>query len=124
MRGTSSADKNNGTDFALSFVGEAAIEENSDGGGLALAVEKGLPGVADRFLADRRPGSKFESEKVRECVCRCPGRLWSRTAVLKFSISLWLSVGSESRLTRLRALASGGAMYSSCGGGDAERLEL
>jgi hypothetical protein len=86
--GTSSADKNNGTDFALSSFGEIAAGENVDGGGLTLAVEKGLPGVADRFLADRRPGSMFESEKVRECVCPCTGRLWSRTAVSKFSISL------------------------------------
>jgi len=124
MWGISLVDGNRGTDFALSFLGEVAAGENNDGGGLALTVEKGFPGVADRFLADRRPGCMFGSEWVRECVC--PRRLWSRMSVLTFSISLWVSPTGESRLTRLRALASGGVVpvYSSCGGGDAERLEL
>lgn len=62
MRGISLVDGNNGTDFALSFLGEVATGENIDGGGLALTVENGFPGVADRFLADRRPGCMFESE--------------------------------------------------------------
>lgn len=86
MWGISLVDGNNGTDFALSFLGEVATGENNDGGGLALTVEKDFPGVTDRFFADRRPGCMFGSECVRKCVC--PGRLWSRMTVLKFSISL------------------------------------
>jgi len=83
MWGISLVDGNNGTDFALSFLGEVATGENDDAGGLALTVEKDFPGVTDRFFANRRPGCMFGSECVRECVC--PGRLWT---VLTFSISL------------------------------------
>lgn len=86
MWGISLVDENNGTDFALSFLGEIAPGENNDGGGLALTVEKGFPGVADRFLADRRPECMFGSECVRKWVC--PGRLWSLMTAVTFSMSL------------------------------------